>query len=287
MSRKSASYEWNTVAIVGVGLIGGSVGAALRQNRLAARVVGVGRRASSLRQARHAGCIDAATTSIARGVADADLVVVCTPVRQIAEHVVEAAEHCPASALITDAGSTKAEIVAAVAKQSAGRINFVGSHPLAGSEKTGAQHARGDLFQGRLVLITPSRKTSQEAVRKITRFWRSLGGEIRQMTPRAHDQAVAAVSHLPHLIASAVSAATPARYLPLAAAGWQDTTRIAAADVGLWREIFHDNRDHLLKSLDRFENVLAKLRRAVECDDQSTITKLLQAGKENRDTVGS
>ena len=141
----------DTVAIIGVGLIGGSIGLALRKRGLAKNVVGVGRRASSLRRAKECGAVTSTTTSLARGVADAELVVVCTPIETIVPSVLAAAEHCPTGALITDAGSTKAEIVAALDGQLPSRAAFVGSHPLAGSEKNGPQHARDDLFDGRVV----------------------------------------------------------------------------------------------------------------------------------------
>lgn len=285
MANAPAQRTWETVSIIGVGLIGGSIGLALRERRLAQRVVGVGRRQASLRRAKQIGCVDSTTTSIARGVADAELVIVCTPVGQIVDHVREAAAHSPPEAMITDAGSTKAVIVAALENIASGRINFVGSHPLAGSEKAGAQFARPDLFENRLVVLTPTRRTNEQLLGAIEGFWQSLGADVEHMTPAAHDEALAAVSHLPHLIASAVAASTPERYLHLAAGGWQDTTRIAAGEVELWRQIFQDNKEALTKSLDRFERVLLQLRRAVESDNQQQITKILQAGKTNRDLI--
>lgn len=287
MSKKTAKRKWSTVAVVGVGLIGGSIGLALRRRNLAQRVVGVGRRAASLRRAKQLGCVDTTSTSIARGVADSELIIVCTPVGQIADHVLEAAAHCRTEAIITDAGSTKAEIVAAVENHSSGRANFVGSHPLAGSEKAGAQFARDNLLDGRLVVVTPTSKTDKQLVDSAETFWKSLGARVERMTPAAHDEALAAVSHLPHAVASALAAATPLKHLPLVAGGWQDTTRIAAGDAELWRQIFLDNQGNLLKSLDRFESMLAKLRRAVESGDQAQLLKILQAGKDARDSVGS
>lgn len=285
MSKKTAKRKWNTVTIVGVGLIGGSIGLALRQRNLAQRIVGVGRRATSLRRAKQRGCVDTTTTSIARGVAESEVVIVCTPVGQIVEHVLEAADHCPAGALITDAGSTKAAIVAAVDNQTHRRVSFVGSHPLAGSEKAGAQFARDDLLDKRLVVLTPTRKTEDRVVNSIEGFWKALGAKVERMTPAAHDEAVAAVSHLPHAVASALAASTPKKYLPLVAGGWQDTTRIAAGDVELWRQIFQDNQRSLLKSLDRFEQTLANLRHAVHAGDQHQLLKILQAGKDTRDAI--
>jgi prephenate dehydrogenase len=287
MTVQEPKRKWKTVAIVGVGLIGGSIGLTLRRRKLAQRVVGVGRRTASLRRAKQLGCVDTTTTNIARGVTDAQLIIVCTPVGQIVEHVLEAAIHAHAEALITDAGSTKAEIVSAIENASDIRANFVGSHPLAGSEKNGAQFARDDLLDGRMVVLTPTRKTDKQVINMIESFWQSLGANTERMTPTAHDEALAAVSHLPHLIASALAASTPSKYLPFVAGGWQDTTRIAAGDVELWRQIFQDNKGDLLKSLDRFEQLLAKLRGAVESNDQSQLRRLLQAAKDRRDSIGN
>ena len=138
-----------------------------------------------------------------------------------------------------------------------------------------------------MVVLTPTRKTDKQVINTIESFWQSLGANTERMTPTAHDEALAAVSHLPHLIASALAASTPSKYLPLVAGGWQDTTRIAAGDVELWRQIFQDNKSDLLKSLDRFEQLLAKLRGAVERNDQSQLRRLLQAGKDRRDSIGN
>lgn len=278
---------WDTVAIVGVGLIGGSIGLKLLEAGLARSVVGVGRRVASLRAARRRGAISSSTTKLARGVNGAELIVVCTPVELVVEHVVEAAANAPRGALITDAGSTKRRIVTSLEKALPKGHRFVGSHPLAGSEKTGPLFARADLFDNRTVVVTPTRRSDPEAVQLIERFWSLLGSHVQQMSPQAHDQTMAAISHLPHLLASALAASTSARDRPLASTGWLDTTRIAAGDVELWRQIFTDNRDPVLDSLRQFEQWLARFRQALERDDQAQLEKLLEAGKQSRDAVGS
>ena len=279
--------SWNTVAIVGVGLIGGSIGLALRRRGLARSVVGVGRRASSLRKARRYGTVTSTTTNLARGVAAAELVVVCTPVGLIAKHVREASAHCPPGALITDAGSTKAEIVAALRGDLGRDVAFVGSHPLAGSEKTGPEFAKEDLLEGRVVVVTPTRTTGRDRYAAVATFWSQLGARVIRMTPSDHDRALAATSHLPHLVASVLAASTSNGDLRLVASGWRDTTRIAAGDVQLWRQIFSGNRGHLLKSLGKFEKSLASFRAALERDDPVAIEKFLAMGKQTRDAVGS
>jgi prephenate dehydrogenase len=279
--------QWDTVAIVGVGLMGGSLGLALRDRGLAREVIGVGRRAASLRRARHCGAVTRTTTRLDRAVVDADLVVVCTPVADVVDHVCEAARHCRPDTLLTDVGSTKEWIVRELsARLPAGPV-FVGSHPLAGSEKTGPEHARPDLFEGRVTVVTPSRQTDPESVQRVESFWAALGSQVVRMTPRAHDQVLARVSHLPHLIAAALAAATSLEDLPLVAGGWKDTTRVAAGDPRLWVPILGTNRDQVLKSLAQFEKVLARFRDALQRGDETRLAQLLDVGKRIRDSVAS
>jgi prephenate dehydrogenase len=279
--------HWDTVAIIGVGLIGGSIGLALRRRGLARRVVGVGRRAASLRKAKQHETVDSTTTSIAKGVAEAELIVVGTPVSTIVEMVCEAASHCPDEAAITDAGSTKSRIVEQLTEWLGSENGFVGSHPLAGSEKSGPQFAREDLFEGRVTVVTPTRQSDAARVARIEEFWRALGSHVVRMTPEEHDAAVAEISHMPHLVAAALAAATSRKHLPLAATGWRDTTRVAAGDVEMWRQIIGENRAGVLKSLDKFGKVLAKLRAAVESGDDAQLVEILKAGRRIRDAVGS
>ena len=286
-ARRTFMAQWDTVAIIGVGLIGGSVGLALRERGLARRVVGIGRRPESLEIARRRGALDEAATELAAGVAAAELIVVCTPVGRIVEHVRQASRHCRAGALITDAGSTKAEIVQALGGSLERGVRFVGSHPLAGSEKTGPAAARADLFEGRLALVTPSATSEPRDVQAVGRLWEALGARVQTMPPDEHDRRLAATSHLPHLAAAALALITPRDSLPLVASGWLDTTRVAAGDVELWAQIFRSNRGHLLQSLAALELVLAEYRQALADDDAARLTSLLTEAKRNRDAVGS
>ena len=282
---------WDTVAIVGVGLIGGSIGLALQQRGLARRVVGIGRNAERLKKAAELGAITEWTTRIQAGVAKAELVVVCTPVELIVEQVCQVAEACPGGATITDVGSTKLQIVSELDRRlgDAARrdVGFVGSHPMAGSERSGVEYSQADLFENRVTIVTPSESTCPEKRQAVEQFWRSLGSRVLRRSPADHDRAVAAVSHLPHLVASALAAATPANSRSLVGGGWLDTTRVAAGDVELWRQILWDNRCYVLSSLDRFEKVLASFRDALLRDDPSRLVELLTAGKQNREAVGN
>ncbi|MEJ7639226.1 MAG: prephenate dehydrogenase/arogenate dehydrogenase family protein [Singulisphaera sp.] len=176
-----------TVAIVGVGLIGGSIGLALRELGLAERVMGIGRREANLAEAVRIGAIDAATTDLASGVARADVVVVCTPVTEIAAAVRIAAEHGTGEVLITDAGSTKLRIVEAVERDPSAARVFVGSHPIAGSELKGVTHARSDLFEGRSCVLTPTGRTPDDRLQRARSFWVRLGCRVIELGPAEHD----------------------------------------------------------------------------------------------------
>ena len=285
-TQKNTPPCWNRVAIVGVGLIGGSIGLALRQRNLAKDVIGIGRRRASLSKAQRRGAITSATTDLAAGVAEADLVVVCTPIDTIVDQVQATSLACGEKTLITDAGSTKAEIVASLAKLP-GQGHFVGSHPMAGSEQSGPEHADASLFVGRNVIVTPARTTNSQAKTSISAFWRSLGAEVLDMSPAEHDRRVAEISHLPHLVAAALAAATTDQSLPLASSGWLDTTRVAAGDPELWSQILSGNERHVLKSLDRFEKLAASLRIALEKGDTKRLMTILRKAKQKRDVVGN
>lgn len=283
--------RWDTVAIVGVGLIGGSIGLALRHRGLARRVVGVGRNEARLRKAVELGAITETAGSIAVGASEANLVVVCTPVERIVGDVLSAAEAGRPETLITDVGSTKLQIVTTLEDRmrelNQRGVFFVGSHPMAGSERSGVEHSQADLFENRVTIVTPTGATLPEHSGEITEFWESLGSRVLVRSPEDHDRAVAEVSHLPHLVASALAAATAPEDRLLAGGGWRDTTRVASGDVELWRQILLDNQRYVLKSLDNFEKVLAIFRRALENADQDALVELLTTGKQNRDAVGS
>jgi prephenate dehydrogenase len=275
-----AAYD--NIAIIGVGLIGGSIGLAARDRKLAREVIGIGRRDASLSAAQLAGAIDRGTTNLSEGVAGAELIVVCTPVDAIKENVVLAAASCRPKALITDAGSTKGAIVTAVdAALSARRAGtpFIGSHPLAGDHRAGVEFARADLFDGRTVVVTPNSATRPAAVIEITGFWEALGANVTVMSPTEHDMALAATSHVPHLVAASLAAATPENLLPLAASGWQDTTRVAAGDPQLWQPIFATNRPHVLAALDRYTAVIAEVRKALDQGDSEQLMRILEHAK--------
>jgi len=280
---------WKSVAIIGVGLMGGSIGLALRQRGLADEIVGIGHRATSLREAESLGTVSRTTTDLRDGVSGAELVIICTPVDTIAEFALRTVQYSPPETLITDVGSTKSHLVADIENgwpNSTGTV-FIGSHPLAGSEKTGPQAARADLLEDRLVIVTPTPRTPAEPLASLERFWESLGARVARRTPEEHDEILAVTSHLPHVVASALAEVVPASHLPFTAGGWRDTTRIASADPELWKQILLDNQHHVLKSLDKFGKVLAEFRAALADEDEQKLTRLLTAGRQRRDALGS
>lgn len=276
------------LTIVGVGLIGGSIGLAAKARGVAGRVVGVGRDPRTLARAQAGGSIDEFTTDLAAAVKAADVVVVCTPVDRVAADVQTAAISAPSRCVVTDAGSTKGNIVRELAgKLPAGAAPFIGSHPLAGSEKKGAAHARADLFVDRLVVVTPTADTDPEAASVVDLFWQSLGAKVVRMDPFEHDQALAVTSHLPHAAASGLAAVTPFAWLGLTAGGFRDCTRVAGGDAELWAAIFEANRDAVLTAVDRFQERMAALRTALAAGDRTAVTRWLADGKRVRDALGS
>jgi prephenate dehydrogenase len=272
-----------TVAIVGVGLIGGSIGLALRSRALASEVIGVGRDPSALELAVRLGAINRGTTDFETGVADADVVVVCTPVSRIADDVRLAAEAAPAHVLITDAGSSKRQIVEAVERHARSASVFVGAHPLAGSERRGAKHASADLFADRVCVVTPTARTRPDRSRRVHAFWSSLGCRVLEMSPSEHDEVLAYTSHLPHALAAALASSVPTEWQPLAAGAFRDGTRVAAADTGIWTAIFRDNRGPLLKALGTVQECLDAFKYALMTDDEDAIRRWWENAKERRD----
>jgi prephenate dehydrogenase len=274
-----------TVAIVGVGLIGGSIGLALRTRGLASEVVGVGRDPTTLEEAARLGAIDRGTVELDSAVAGAQVVVVCTPVSRIANQVRQVAETAPPQVLVTDAGSAKRQLVEAVERHSPSAAVFVGAHPLAGSERRGVAHARADLFDGRLCVLTPTPRTRLDRARRAREFWQALGCQVLEMSPVEHDEILAYTSHLPHALAAALASSVPAEWQTISAGAYRDCTRVAAADTSLWTAIFRDNRGPLLKALGALQERLDAFKYALMTDDEDAISRWWLEGKARRDLL--
>ena len=274
--------EDSAVAIIGVGLIGGSIGASIKKRHPAIEVIGVGRRPERLEAAQAAGLIDRGTTNLVPVAAEADLLVFCMPVAQIVHDVRLAAAHCRSGSLLTDVGSVKGTICRELATGLPPAVTFVGSHPLAGSEKQGFEFSDADLFQGRSVVVTPDESTPPESLFRLVTFWESIGATVVSMSADDHDLALAQTSHLPHVIAAALSAGLPDINRQLAASGFRDTTRIAAGDPDLWVEILLGNAEHLIHCIDFYSEQLADFRHAIAEGNATKLRKLLDVAQTNR-----
>ncbi len=276
-----------TLAIVGVGLIGGSIGLAAKRRGVAERVLGAGRRQASLDQALAASAIDEGFLDLLAAVQGSEVAVFCTPVDRIADQVLASAPRCQPGTLLTDAGSTKAAIVDRVEGRLPKGIAFVGGHPLAGSEKRGPEHADADLFQDRLAILTQTPKTDLNALERASAFWRALGARVEVMNPEEHDRVLALTSHLPHLVAAALAGILPLEARDLTATGFRDTTRVASGDPSLWTAIFTQNHTAVLDSLARLDERLTQFRHALEAGNWTAVNDLLIQAKKVRDALGS
>jgi len=276
------------VTIVGVGLLGASLGLALKQRRLAQRVVGVGRKGSpSLETALARGAIDEMFFDIAKAAADSDLVVLCTPIRQFPGMLQQIAPVLRAGTIVTDVGSTKAEVMRWAAQWLPAKADgpvFIGSHPMAGSEKRGPENARGDLYQGAVCLLCSdsAQPVVTAALEKIERLWQAVGLRTLRLDPQEHDRWVATISHLPHAVAFSLvnAAAREPEMLQAVAGGFIDTTRVASSDLEMWTDIFLTNREAVVAAIERFTGDLAALKGAIAAGDEAAIRGTLsRAGK--------
>ena len=255
------------LSILGVGLLGGSVGLAAKSVVSDVSVVGYGHRASTLDEALRRGAIDRGVRSAAEAVEGADAVILCTPVGLFGDLLREIGPALRAGTIVTDVGSTKRSVVELAGKVLPPRVRFVGSHPMAGSEKRGVQFASPDLFQGATCITTPTNRTDRAALEEVESFWRLLGMEVTRLSPEEHDRRLADISHLPHAVAGALVATQDDASFPLAGQGFRDATRIAAGDPALWRDILLDNRDNLRNSVRQFRQHLDDLLSRLDADD--------------------
>ncbi|PYO50926.1 MAG: prephenate dehydrogenase/arogenate dehydrogenase family protein [Candidatus Rokuibacteriota bacterium] len=275
------------LVVVGVGLLGGSVALAARASGVAREIVGVGRDRQRLEGPLRAGLVDRIATDVAAGVDGADCVVLAATVGANERLLESIWARVPAGALLTDVGSTKRRIVTAAERLAAGRpLAFLGSHPMAGSEKSGWQVARADLFRGATVIVTPTDATEPRAIKGVSALWEALGARVSALDPETHDRTVAAISHLPHVAAWALVDAV-GRFEPgalaFAARGFKDMTRIAASDPPMWRDVLLDNADAIRASLGAFRAALDELERLLAAGDAAGIEALLARLKTTRE----
>lgn len=270
------------IVIFGVGLIGGSIALALKKHPEAPHIVGVGRAQQSLQEALDLGLIDSAETDIASALHAADLVIIATPVAQTPAILKAIRPYLGESTIITDAGSTKSDVMAYARAELGDQVNqFVGGHPIAGAEKSGPAAAMADLYLGKNVILTPDAQTSNSALDQVSRLWQQCGAVVSHMSAQEHDSVFAAVSHLPHLLAFALVEDLAKRsnaelLFKFAASGFRDFTRIAGSHPEMWRDIALANKTALLSELRLYQQALSDMTALLEADDSRALHDLFE-----------
>jgi prephenate dehydrogenase len=278
----------NRIVVVGVGLIGGSAAAALKRAGVVGRVVGLGRSRANVARALELGVIDDATEDLGEAAIGADLVLLAVPVRQVRGVLGQVAAAARAGVIITDAGSTKRDFVAAVRDVLGSAPGVVPAHPIAGAEHSGVGAAEAGLFEGRTVVLTPLPESDSRAVSTVESLWRSCGARVVRMSPQRHDEIFSAVSHLPHVLAYTLvhmiaSRADADELFSFAAGGFRDFTRIAGSSAEMWRDICLANGDRIAADIDAFQQALSEVARRVRAGDAAALQRLLEAARGARE----
>lgn len=279
------------LAVVGVGLIGGSLSLALKGCGAVGSVVGIGRGQANLDRALELQVVDSVTTDLTAGVADADVVFLATPVLNIAPTALQAMPHLKAGAILTDGGSVKQAIIDALEPHLREDVHFVPGHPIAGTEHSGAEAAFASLYQGRRCILTPTPRTAPAALAAVRAMWQAAGCEVVSMGVEKHDRVLGAISHLPHMVAYALVNAVRAydRYeeniLEYSAGGFRDFTRIASSDPTMWRDIALTNRPALIEMMEQFETFFRELKDDVARGDDARLYEFFRRSKESRDAI--
>lgn len=282
--------QLHKLAIIGVGLIGGSLALALKKAGIVAKVTGYARSSENLQQAQTLGIIDDSAGSIAEAVKDADMVFVAVPMGAMASVFAEIAPHLSADSIITDGGSAKTQVIE-TARQTLGEHagQFVAGHPIAGTEHSGPAAAFAELYQQHRVVLTPESETNPDALNKVRQMWQSCGAEVCEMSAETHDNVLAATSHLPHILAFNLVGMLSERddcddVLRFAAGGFRDFSRIASSDAVMWRDICLSNRDAILALLEQYQQGLNDIKQAIESGDGNHLHDVFSRAKQARDS---
>lgn len=273
---------FNKVVIIGTGLIGGSLGLALKKRKLASQIIGLSRHQKNVRLAKNSGAIDCIGSSL-EVVKDADLVILATPINAIIGIALKIAKKIKKDCIVIDVGSTKELVVSKVSRFIA---NFVGCHPLSGSEKKGVANLQEGIFKNSICVITPTAKTNKKILHKVSLLWRKLGSQVVILSAKDHDRILAFTSHLPHAVAFSLIGCIPEKFLSLSSGGLRDSTRISGSDANLWSEVFLSNRRNLLVSLSSFQTKLAALKLALGNKNKIILTQILLSAKDKREKLG-
>ena len=273
------------VTIIGVGLIGGSLGMAIKKRRLAREVVGLSQRHATLVTALKTGAIDHGYHDVKKAVTNADIVILATPVSIITGMLSMIGPSLKRNCIVTDVGSTKVPIIEAARRHLPASVFFVGSHPLAGSEKKGVQNASAGLFENTICIMTPAEDTNRIATERVKRLWTKLGANTKFISPEEHDKILAYISHLPHILAYALMETIPPDYLGYAAQGLKDTTRIAASSPQLWNDICMGNSKNMINVIDETVKTLSSLRKCIAANDDKNLMDHFKIAKSKRDQL--
>lgn len=260
-------------------MIGGSLALAIKKRKLADEVWGFFRRESSRKLAERKKIVDKGTRDLKRALSSSDFVILATPVSTIISLAQEMRRMLPPGVLVTDVGSTKVKIVNALQKLFP---KYVGSHPLAGSEKRGCNHAVSELFENKITIVTPTSRSDKNSVTAVRRFWKHLGCKVISMSPSSHDRILSQISHLPHIAVFGLLNAVNDDCLKYATSGFLDTTRIGASDAGLWLEIFKNNKYNLLRDINKYITWLHRYRQLLQRNDFKNLLRYIQQASEKR-----
>jgi len=290
MPSKKPIYD--SICLIGLGLIGSSIGLDVHKKNLANHVSGYARSEKTRQIAKKIGFVDSIHESAADAAQDADLIIICAPVGAMAEIAKEIAPVLKEGTTVTDVGSVKQAVIEAIGPHLSDKVNFIPAHPIAGSEKSGPESGFAELFQDRWCILTPVETASPQSIEKLKSFWKALGSSVEIMSPKHHDSVLAITSHLPHLIAySIVSTAsdledvTQSEVIKFSAGGFRDFTRIAASDPTMWRDVFLTNKDAVLEMLGRFSEDLSALQRQIRWGDGDALFDLFTRSKETRNNI--
>lgn len=284
--RSYINFMVDTLAIIGVGLLGGSIALSVRKHQLARRVIGISRSKESLEIARQRGMIDEGRLEIDEVFQSASLAIICTPVDHVASIAKSLLAQFP-EIIVSDVGSTKADIVREMDAAGPLAARFIGGHPMAGSEKIGPEHATDHLFQHRLMFLSPSTGTAPATTTLLTQFWQALGSKVIEMEADEHDAVMAMTSHLPHLASYSLANVTPEDFLQYSGTGMRTMTRLAGGDPTMWTAIAMSNRQHLLKGLELYKQSLLQFEQALLGGDTARLQQLFTQGKRTHHALGS
>jgi prephenate dehydrogenase len=276
---------FDRLAILGVGLLGGAVGLAARKAGVARKVVGYCRRPEAGKAAVNLGVVEECFTDLTAAARGADLVILAAGPASVADHARQIASVLAERAIVTDVASVKSRVVAGCTEALGRSARFVGSHPLAGSEHRGAEHAAEVVLAGAVCVVTPTRSTDPEALAAVRDFWSALGMVVVEFSPDEHDARLARTSHLPHMTAAALAAAVKSGDEPLCATGWRDATRVASGDPAMWTEIAMANRESLAAELYRLSRRLQDAADCLTAGQADGVRRFLEAGQARRDEI--